>query len=89
MVQCLKHVPLICNRKVIIKGYHENPQYIGAQAFSISSRDELLWPNVSEDCIFVVACCNGCYIENTRFVAKPYLKPTDKPRACLKGWSIN
>ena len=37
----------------------------------------------------MVANCDGCHIEGTKFVAKPSLRPTDKPRARLKDWSID
>ena len=47
------------------------------------------WPNVGEDCIFVVAHCDGCHIEMTGFVAEPSLRLTDKPRAHSKGWNID
>ena len=46
-------------------------------------------PNVGEDCIFVVAHCNGCRIKKTWFIAEPSPQPSDKPRTPLEGWSID
>ena len=37
----------------------------------------------------MVAHCDDCYIEKTKFVAEPSPKPTLKPRALLEGWSID
>ena len=47
------------------------------------------WPKISADCILVVAHCDGCRIKKTKFVAESSLRPTDKPRALLEGWSID
>ena len=49
----------------------------------------LWWPFILEDCIFVIAHCDGCHIETAKFVAEPSLRPTDKPKAPLEGWSID
>ena len=33
----------------------------------------------------MIAYCDGRHIERTKFVAKPSLRPTNKPRALLEG----
>ena len=37
----------------------------------------------------MVAYCNVCRIEGTKFVVEPFFRQTDKPTALLKGWSID
>ena len=42
-------------------------------------------PYIGEDYIFVVAYCDSCCIERTKFVAEPSLKAIDKPKALLES----
>ena len=47
------------------------------------------WLNISQHYILIVAHYDGCHIIRTGLIAEIYLRPTDKPRALLEGWSIN
>ena len=47
------------------------------------------WRSLGENCIFVAVYCDSHRIERTRFVAELYLRPKDKTRALLEGFSTD
>ena len=87
--QYWKYVPAICDQVVIVKRFRENLRHIGVQALRQAVDMDLLGPSIGEDYIFVVANCDGCRIEKTKFIAEPSLRPINKPRAFLEGWSTD
>ena len=61
-----------------------NLWHIGVQAL-LSSRDGFLVPYHRRGLYFVTAYCDSGHIERTTFIAKPSLRPANKPRALLEG----